>query len=53
MKKYFLKVSKIKKDKKFHKIYDTVEKVMIKRKGIYPNMDFPTGTSISFDGFRY
>ena len=51
MKKYFLKVSKIKKDKKFHKIYDTVEKVMIKRKGIYPNMDFPTGPAYHLMGF--
>jgi 2-methylcitrate synthase len=51
MKKYFLKVSKIKKDKKFHKIYDTVEKVMIKRKNIYPNMDFPTGPAYHLMGF--
>ena len=29
MRKYFGKVSKIKKDKKFEKIYDIVEKVMI------------------------
>ena len=51
MKKYFLKVSKIKKDKKFHKIYDTVEKVMIRRKNIYPNMDFPTGPAYHLMGF--
>ena len=51
MKKYFLKVSKIKKDKKFHKIYDTVEKVMIKRKNIYPNLDFPTGPTYHLMGF--
>ena len=51
MKKYFLRVSKIKKDKKFHKIYDTVEKVMIKRKNIYPNMDFPTGPTYHLIGF--
>jgi 2-methylcitrate synthase len=43
MKKHFLKVAKIKKDKKLHKIYDTLEEVMVKRKGIYPNMDFPSG----------
>jgi 2-methylcitrate synthase len=51
MKKYFLKVSKIKKDNKFYKIYNTVEKVMIKRKGIYPNMDFPTGPAYHLMGF--
>ncbi|MAH52292.1 MAG: 2-methylcitrate synthase [Candidatus Pelagibacter sp.] len=51
MKKYFLKVSKIKKDNKFNKIYDIVEKVMIKRKNIYPNMDFPTGPTYHLMGF--
>jgi 2-methylcitrate synthase len=51
MKKYFLKVAKIKKDKKFYKIYDIIEKVMIKRKGIYPNMDFPTGPAYHLMGF--
>ena len=51
MKKYFLKVSNIKKDKKFYKIYDTVEKVMIKRKGIYPNIDFSTGPAYHLMGF--
>ncbi len=43
MEKYFKKISKIKNDKKFHKIYDTIKKVMIERKDIYPNVDFPTG----------
>jgi 2-methylcitrate synthase len=51
MKKYFLKVSKIKKDKKFHKIYNTVEKIMIRRKNIYPNLDFPTGPAYHLMGF--
>jgi 2-methylcitrate synthase len=51
MKKYFLIISKIKKDKKFHKIYDIVEKIMIKRKNIYPNMDFPTGPAYHLMGF--
>ena len=32
MRKYFAKVAKIKKDKKFEKIYDIVEKVMIDKK---------------------
>ena len=32
MREYFGKVAKIKKDKKFEKIYDIVEKVMIKEK---------------------
>ena len=51
MKKYFMKVSKIKKDKKFCKIYDIVERVMIERKNIYPNLDYPTGPTYHLMGF--
>ena len=43
---YFGKVAKIKKDKKFEKIYDIVEKVMIEKKNIHPNVDYPTGPHI-------
>jgi len=51
MEKYFKKVSKIKKDKKFHKIYEIVKNVMIERKDIYPNVDFPTGPTYHLMGF--
>ena len=51
MKKYFKKVSKIKKDKKFSKIYDIVEKVMLERKNIHPNVDYPTGPTYHLMGF--
>ena len=51
MEKYFKKVSKIKKDKKFIKIYEVVKKVMIKRKNIYPNVDYPTGPTYHLMGF--
>ena len=51
MKKYFMKVSKIKKDKKFCKIYDIVERIMIERKKIYPNLDYPTGPTYHLMGF--
>jgi 2-methylcitrate synthase len=51
MREYFGKVAKIKKDKTFEKIYDIVEKVMIKKKNIHPNVDYPTGPYLSFDGF--
>jgi len=51
MKKYFMKVSKIKKDKKFYKIYDIVERVMIERKNIHPNLDYPTGPTYHLMGF--
>ena len=51
MKKYFLKVAKIKKDKKLHKIYEILEKEMVAKKNIYPNLDFPTGPTYHLMGF--
>jgi len=51
MEKYFKKVSKIKNDKKFHKIYEIVKNVMIERKDIHPNVDFPTGPTYHLMGF--
>ncbi len=51
MEKYFKKVATIKKDKKFIKIYDTVKNVMIERKNIHPNVDYPTGPTYHLMGF--
>ena len=51
MRNYFGKVAKLKKDKKFEKIYDIVEKVMIKKKNIHPNVDYPTGPMYHLMGF--
>jgi len=51
MREYFGKVAKIRKDKKFEKIYDIVEKVMIERKDIHPNVDYPTGPTYHLMGF--
>ena len=51
MREYFGKVAKIKKDKKFEKIYDIVENVMIERKNIHPNVDYPTGPTYHLMGF--
>ena len=51
MENAFRKVSKIKGDKKFIKIYDTVKKVMIERKNIHPNVDYPTGPTYHLMGF--
>jgi len=51
MEKYFRKVSSIKKDKKFIKIYDIVKNVMIERKNIHPNVDYPTGPTYHLMGF--
>jgi 2-methylcitrate synthase len=51
MREYFKRVAKVKKDKTFEKIYDIVEKVMIKRKNIHPNVDYPTGPTYHLMGF--
>ena len=51
MREYFGKVAKIKKDKTYEKIYDIVEKVMIERKNIHPNVDYPTGPTYHLMGF--
>jgi 2-methylcitrate synthase len=51
MEKYFKRVSEIKKDKKFYKIYDVIKNVMIKRKDIHPNVDYPTGPTYHLMGF--
>jgi len=51
MEKYFKRVSKIKNDKKFIKIYDIVKNVMIERKNIHPNVDYPTGPTYHLMGF--
>ncbi len=51
MREYFGKVAKIKKDKKIEKIYNIVEKVMIERKDIHPNLDYPTGPTYHLMGF--
>ena len=51
MEKYFKKVSKIKNDKKFLKIYEIVKNVMVEKKDIHPNVDFPTGPTYHLMGF--
>ena len=51
MREYFKRVAIIKKDKTFEKIYDIVEKVMIERKAIHPNVDYPTGPTYHLMGF--
>jgi len=51
MREYFRRVAEVKKDKTFEKIYDIVEKVMIERKNIHPNVDYPTGPTYHLMGF--
>ena len=51
MEKYFRRVSSLKKDRKFIKIYDIVKNVMIEKKNIHPNVDYPTGPTYHLMGF--
>ncbi len=51
MEKYFRKVASLKNDKKFIKIYDIVKNVMIDKKNIHPNVDYPTGPTYHLMGF--
>ena len=50
MKKYFLKVAELMKNTKYPKIYDTLEKVMLERKNIHPNVDYPCGPTYHLMG---
>ena len=51
MEKCFRQVAKIKKDKKLEKIYDIIAKVILEKKNIYPNVDYPTGPMYHLMGF--
>ena len=49
MKKYFLKVAEIMKNKKYPKMYEILEKVMLEEK--YPsNVDYPCGPTYHLMG---
>ncbi len=43
MKHYMFKVAKLLKKEKYTEIYEILEKVMIEKKNIHPNVDFPCG----------
>ena len=43
MKHYMFKVAKLLKKEKYTRMYEILEKVMLKRKNIHPNVDFPCG----------
>ena len=43
MKHYMFKVAKLLKKEKYTRIYEILEKVMLDRKNIHPNVDFPCG----------
>ncbi len=50
MKKYFLKVAEIKKNSVYPKMYEILEKVMLDRKNIHPNVDYPCGPTYHLMG---
>jgi 2-methylcitrate synthase len=43
MKHYMFKVAKLLKKEKYTKMYETLEQVMLLKKNIHPNVDFPCG----------
>ena len=51
MKKYYLKVAEILKEKKLPKISQILEDVMIEKKNIHPNLDYPSGPTYHLMGF--
>jgi 2-methylcitrate synthase len=51
MKKYYYKVAELLKEKKLPKISQIVEDVMIDKKNIHPNVDYPTGPTYHLMGF--
>jgi 2-methylcitrate synthase len=52
MKKYAQKMADITGQQKWMQIYETLEKVMVDKKKIYPNLDFPAGPAYYMMGFE-
>ena len=50
MKKYFLKVAEIKKNSVYPRMYEILEKIMLDRKNIHPNVDYPCGPTYHLMG---
>ena len=51
MKKYYLKVAEILKEKKLPQISQIIEDIMLEKKNIHPNVDYPTGPTYHLMGF--
>jgi len=51
MKKYYLKVSEILKEKKLPEMSQIIENIMIEKKNIHPNLDYPSGPTYHLMGF--
>jgi 2-methylcitrate synthase len=52
MKKYAQKMADITGQQKWMQIYNSLEKVMVEKKKIYPNLDFPAGPAYHMMGFE-
>lgn len=52
MRKYAQKMADITGQQKWMKIYDALEKTMVDKKKIYPNLDFPAGPAYYMMGFE-
>ena len=50
MKKYFLRVAELKKNTAYPKMYKILEKIMLQRKNIHPNVDYPCGPTYHLMG---
>ena len=51
MKKYYLKVAEILKEKKLPEMSQIIEDIMIEKKNIHPNLDYPSGPTYHLMGF--
>ncbi len=51
MKKYYYKVAELLKEKKLPKMSQIIEDVMVEKKNIHPNVDFPIGPTYHMMGF--
>jgi len=51
MKKYYLEVAEILKEKKLPEISQIIEDIMINKKNIHPNLDYPSGPTYHLMGF--
>jgi 2-methylcitrate synthase len=52
MKKYAQVMADVTGQQKWMKMYDALEKVMVEKKRIYPNLDFPAGPAYHMMGFE-
>jgi len=51
MKKYYLKVAELLKEKKLPQMSQIIEDIMLEKKNIHPNVDYPTGPTYHLMGF--